>query len=425
MIKTIELFAGVGGFRLGLEANNSKTKKKFKVIWSNQWEPSTKIQHASDIYVEKFRKIDPKLNHSCEDISKVDIKLIPNHDLLVGGFPCQDYSVARAPFKGTGIRGQKGVLWWKIYSILKAKSKNAPDYLMLENVDRLLKSPTSQRGRDFAIMLASLSDLGYIVEWRVINAADFGMPQRRKRVFIMAYKEESPPFKTITKLTNAEDWIRSTGTMQKAFPMKFDELFFNNWSISGDLVDISENNKRYNSKDRPFGNVGLMINREVFTTNAKADYKKPLGKLADVLIDEKNVPGEFFIPEDQYEEWEASKNSKKIPRKSKEGFEYLYSEGKMSFPDSIEKPSRTIVTGEGGKSVSRFKHVINVKLKSNLKKYKYRRLTPIELERLNGFPDNWTKGIPDSKRAFLMGNALVIGVIEKLAKSLYASSIKK
>ena len=207
--------------------------------------------------------------------------------------------------------------------------------------------------------------------------------------------------------------------------MEFDELFSNNWNISGDLVDISENNKRYNSKDRPFGNVGLMIDREVFTTNAKADYKKPLGKLADVLIDEKNVPGEFFIPKDQYEEWEASKNSKKIPRKSKEGFEYLYSEGKMSFPDSIEKPSRTIVTGEGGKSVSRFKHVINVKLKSNLKKYKYRRLTPIELERLNGFPDNWTKGIPDSKRAFLMGNALVIGVIEKLAKSLYASSIKK
>ena len=170
MLKVIELFAGVGGFRLGLEANNTESNQRFKIVWSNQWEPSTKLQHASDVY--KLRWPHDK-NHSCEDIAKViqdDFESIPNHDLLVGGFPCQDYSVARTLSHSEGLRGKKGVLWWSIHAILKKKGKEAPRFLMLENVDRLLKSPTRQRGRDFAIMIASLSDLGYAVEWRVINA---------------------------------------------------------------------------------------------------------------------------------------------------------------------------------------------------------------------------------------------------------------
>ena len=182
MIKVIELFAGVGGFRLGLEANNTKSKKHYKIVWSNQWEPSTKLQHASDVY--RLRWPNDK-NHSCEDIAKVleeDFDSIPDHDLLVGGFPCQDYSVARTLNQASGIIGKKGVLWWSIHSILEKKGEDAPKYLMLENVDRLIKSPATQRGKDFAIMLASLSDLGYAVEWRVINAADYGMPQRRRRV---------------------------------------------------------------------------------------------------------------------------------------------------------------------------------------------------------------------------------------------------
>ena len=88
----------------------------------------------------------------------------------------------------------------------------------------------------------------------------------------------------------------------------------------------------------------------------------------------------------------------------------------MSFPDSLEKPSRTIITGEGGQAPSRFKHVIK-------QRNKYRRLTPVELERLNMFPDNHTKldGITDSKRAFFMGNALVVGVIEKIGNTLLKS----
>ena len=409
MIKIIELFAGVGGFRIGLE----KADKRFKIIWSNQWEPSTKVQHASDIYRARF----PDANHSDVDIAKVidkNFESIPNHDLLVGGFPCQDYSVARTLKKSSGIQGKKGVLWWSIHAILKNKA-NPPKYLMLENVDRLLKSPVSQRGRDFAIMLASLSDLGYIVEWRVINAADYGMPQRRKRVYIMAYKSDSDIGKEIKRLKSPVDWITDKGVMQDAFPMsvnstpsKPDKYFI----IDGDLDEITNNTDDYNSKVRPFDTIGIMIDRKVYTDSATAEYKGKYKTLGSILQDENDVSAEFFISKADLEKWVYFKGAKKEERTASSGHVYHYSEGPVTFPDALDRASRTIITGEGGKGASRFKHVVETP------SGKLRRLTPVELERLNMFPDNHTEGATDAKRAFFMGNALVVGVVEKLGKSL-------
>ena len=177
-LRAVELFAGVGGFRLGLQ------RAGWSVVWSNQWEPSTRSQHASDCYVAHFGAE----GHTNEDISRVLDRVerrgcgLPEHDLLVGGFPCQDYSVARTLNQAAGLIGKKGVLWWEIYRLLRLRQ---PRFILLENVDRLLKSPATQRGRDFAVMLASLAGLGYTVEWRVVNAADYGFPQRRRRVFIV------------------------------------------------------------------------------------------------------------------------------------------------------------------------------------------------------------------------------------------------
>jgi len=414
MIKTIELFAGVGGFRLGLEASNSKDSEAFKVVWSNQWEPSTKIQHASDVYEARFGKE----RHSSDDIAKVideDFSSIPSHDLLVGGFPCQDYSVARTLSKSGGIKGKKGVLWWSIHALLEKKGKDAPRYLMLENVDRLLKSPSTQRGRDFAIMLASLSDLGYAVEWRVINAAEYGMPQRRKRVYIMAYRSNTSMYKKITNLaksSKAFDWVSNSGIMNEAFPMSFDNNMANSYELEGKLDDISENNTDFNAQRRPFANAGVMIDRQVTTGVGIPQYSGKFQSLGDILLKEDKVPAEFFISPQELKGWTYLKGSKKEKRTSKTGYEYNYSEGPVTFPDALDRASRTIVTGEGGRGASRFKHVVETK------SGKHRRLTPVELERLNQFPDNHTKEASDNKRAFFMGNALVVGVVKQLGKTL-------
>ena len=235
-IRVAELFAGVGGFRVGFDRVKSSLGK-FNVVWSNQWEPATKTQHASDIYIKNFGKD----NHSNVDIEKVLTKEIPDHDLLVGGFPCQDYSVARTLSHAAGLEGKKGVLWWSIHRILKEKKSKSPSFLMLENVDRLLKSPSKQRGRDFAIMLASLSDLGYAVEWRVINAAEYGMPQRRRRIYIMGYKKGTKIYNEKIK-QSPFSWLIEKGIIAKVFPIqKLKESEIKSFDISGKLDEISKN----------------------------------------------------------------------------------------------------------------------------------------------------------------------------------------
>lgn len=400
----IELFAGVGGFRLGLE----QASNRFKIIWSNQWEPSTKEQHASKIYEARFGKE----NHSNQDISTVETAVIPDHEILVGGFPCQDYSVARTASTAKGLEGKKGVLWWDIYRILKEK-KTPAKVVFLENVDRLLKSPTKQRGRDFAVMLASLSDLGYTIEWRVINAADYGMPQRRRRVFIIAYHNSLKIAKDISKSKNAFEWILEKGTFAKALSVfKAEKTYESTFELTGDLVQLSNEFNNGVTEKSPFENSGLVIGRNIYTLKTTPDYRGPFQTLGDIVLNE-NVPQEYYIDEDKLEKWNYLKGAKNEERTNKSAnFVYKYSEGSMIFPDPLDKPSRTIITGEGGASASRFKHVIRTK------DGRIRRLTPIELERLNMFPDNHTEGVSDIKRAFFMGNALVVGVIERLAKEI-------
>ncbi|MEM9078217.1 MAG: DNA (cytosine-5-)-methyltransferase [Bacteroidota bacterium] len=399
-LKVCELFAGVGGFRLGLE-----NTEKFKVIWSNQWEPSTKTQHASMVYEARFGSE----NHSNINIEDVPTSEIPDHDILVGGFPCQDYSVATSLKNSKGLIGKKGVLWWSIHRILSEK-KNKPKYLLFENVDRLLKSPSSQRGRDFAVMLKSLNDLGYAVEWRVINAADYGMPQRRRRIFFLGYHKSTSVCEKLT-LQNPKEWILEDGTIASSFPVK-QKGVLHSLSLENDLVSIS-NEFNLGKGLSPFQNSGVCFDDNVHTLSTLPDYHGTQVKLSDILENQK-PESEFYIPEDDIPKWEYLKGAKKEIRKTKEGFAYHYSEGSMVFPDALDQPSRTIITGEGGKSPSRFKHVVQTS--SGL-----RRLTPVELERLNQFPVNHTQleGISNTKRAFFMGNALVVGVVEKLGNALF------
>ena len=415
-LRVAELFAGVGGFRLGLCGTAQKPLQGYKMVWSNQWEPATKVQHAAQVYQKKFHNEEKPYPFFNEDINKiVSLKKmpIPEHDLLVGGFPCQDYSVARTLSHAAGIDGKKGVLWWSIHRILERMDKKAPKYLMLENVDRLLKSPAKQRGRDFGIMLASLSDLGYAVEWRVINAADYGMPQRRRRIFILGYKKSTSLYRSLLQ-SEPIDWLEKRGVIAKAFPVHFEgQLNLLETKINNNLADITE------KFEHKFENSGLMFERKFYTARMKPDYLGPQKTLGSILLSSNEVPREYFIPKAELVRWKYLKGAKKEQRSTKDGFKYSYNEGPIAFPDHLDRPSRTIITGEGGPTPSRFKHVI-------IQDGKYRRLTPLELERLCMFPDGHTAhpDIGDVKRAFFMGNALVVGVIEKLGRELLSAHRK-
>ena len=413
--RVAELFAGVGGFRLGLEGYPEKglPGSGWRVVWSNQWEPATKVQHASDCYVRHFG---PR-GHVNDDIAKVldeaeqKKRKLPGFDLLVGGFPCQDYSVARVLSQAAGLEGKKGVLWWEIHRLLRLKR---PRYLFLENVDRLLKSPANQRGRDFAVMLRCLADLGYAVEWRVVNAADYGLPQRRRRVFIVGELQRGRS----KDRRDPVDWILNTGVLAKALHVApadgqirllLGATTPHDIELPKDLVELSK------TFAADFENAGFMRGGKVWTIRVRAAYDGPRTVLRDILQDEKDVPKEFFIPRSQMKQWRYLKGAKKEERVVEQsGFKYFYTEGAVAFPEPLDEPSRTILTGEGGSSPSRFKHVVRTP------SGKYRRLTPVELERLDMFPDGWTEGMPPARRAFMIGNALVVGVIQRIGAELSA-----
>ena len=396
----IELFAGVGGFRVGLNDihgfnNNGKAieNRDWKFVWANQWEPATTVQHAYDCYVTRFGN-----ECSNEDISKVDSKDIPNHTLLCGGFPCQDYSVARSLSKEKGIEGKKGVLFWDIARILK--DKETP-FFLLENVDRLLKSPSKQRGRDFGIMLRTLSDLGYNVEWRIINAADYGAAQRRRRIFIFGWKKTTKYNEDIDYIGH-KYLISREGVFARAFPIEQEDSKYRCIDLLQyeDTIDITKHFKA------EFENAGIMINGKVWTRKVTPIYEEPI-TIGEIREKRKGLD-KYILTGEKLKKFEYLRGGKKILRTRPDGTEYYYSEGSMSEYDSLDLPGRTMLTSEG--SVNRSTHIIPDKETGKL-----RLLTPIEAERLQSFPDDWTNtGMPENRRYFMMGNALVTKVINRV-----------
>lgn len=392
-IRTVELFAGVGGFRVGLE----RSSDLFKTIWANQWEPGASRQHAYDCYVSHFGKSDNYIN---EDIATV-VDAVPEHDLLVGGFPCQDYSVAQTNAKG--IEGKKGVLWWSIRDII---IKRHPKFILLENVDRLIKSPTKQRGRDFGIILRSLFDEGYYVEWRVINAADYGYGQKRRRTFIFACRSDIMK----SKFNTPAETLLKTGFFATTFPIAGVNMLKPQTDIDitpkkfRTLVDISD------CFAAPFFNSGVMVDGKITSIEVLPELSTDGVKLRDI-VQNSGVDKKYFIERD-VEKFTYLKGSKRIDRIKPNGEPYIYSEGAMAFPDPLDKPARTMLTSES--SVNRSTHVIE-----DPKTSKLRLLTPIECERINGFADDWTNtGMPEKFRYFTMGNALVVPLIERMGKTL-------
>ena len=387
----VELFAGVGGFNLGLQESG------WKVTFANQWEPGKVKQWAFDCYNSHF----PESENLNVDVATVSAKNIPDHELLVGGFPCQDYSVASTLVNSKGIQGKKGVLWWEIYRIVSEKK---PRFILLENVDRLLKSPAKQRGRDFGIILACLSSIGYSIEWRVINAADYGFPQRRRRTFIFATQDTKIQKKLYGK-GSFEDVLLMTGFFAPAFPCRvFEGASVETITIPEDIKEVSD---RFSFS---FKNSGYCCNNICHTIRVEAVYNGKRINLGDIL--EKDVSESFYIKKEDEPKWEYMKGAKREKRVTSTGHEYNYSEGPIAYPDCLDKPSRTMLTGESSKN--RSTHVIR-----DPETGRIRLLTPVECERLDGFPDNWTNtGMPQKFRYFCMGNALVVGLITIMGKRI-------
>lgn len=454
MNKTVcELFAGVGGFRCGLNSIKTtadvKKPEKWETVWFSQWEPAEKnTQYAHDCYVYNFGTC---LDLNGEDttnwnIEEVDKKTIPDFNLLVGGFPCQDYSVASSLATSKGLEGKKGVLWWSIREILEDKK---PPFVLLENVDRLIKSPAKQRGRDFGIILACFRDEDYTVEWRVINAADYGFQQRRRRTFIFAYKNDTAYAKRIRESVRYATEFGVEAHRKSVTEMIYENGFF----ATSFPIDIDDG-KKIRIEKLPMGlgelsdhfsfgfeNSGVMIDGTVYSVKTTPAYSGKQITLGDIM-DEGDVDEKFFIPEErlyyttpdvthsdesherlskeQRQTWQYLKGAKKLPRTAANGHEYVFSEGAVPMIDAYDKPARTMLTSEG--SFSRTTHIVKDK-----KTGRIRLLTPTEAERIQGFPTNHTqyclaKGevveMPTNKRRFMMGNALVVNLIEQMEKQI-------
>lgn len=413
-MKVLELFAGVGGFRVGLE---NADKDFFETKWANQWEPSRKSQDAFEVYDYHF----PDSDNIDISISEISDKAFASMDadIIVGGFPCQDYSVARSKKNEQGIEGKKGVLFWEI---IRAARIIKPKYLVLENVDRLLKAPSKQRGRDFAIMLTAFNNLGYSVEWRVINAAEYGRSQRRRRVYFFVYRNDLEFAKridekfesekeTISNEEKYDDYIFYDGLFATQFPVTSDIVKKRRayYELDEDIVEISDN------FTGTVWNTGIMRHGKYYTVETAPDYRGTYLTLGDILQDEKEVDEKYYINDsEKLKKFQYLRGPKRVERTSADGFNYIFSEGGMSPYDEEGLPGRTMLTSEG--SVNRSTHLL-------FRNNRYRLITPIEAERLQDFPDDWTKTkksggrhipVSDRMRLFFMGNALVTEIVKEI-----------
>lgn len=433
-LKVFSMFDGVGGFIVGLdEANRKLNKKFFKVTDTNQFEPSRKAQDAFEVGVYNY----PKINHSNEDIMQVSSEYFDEMkdngvNMIVGGFPCQDYSVARSKKHEMGIEGKKGVLFWEI---IRAVNHIKPEYLILENVDRLLKSPSKQRGRDFAIMLGAFNQLGYTVEWRVINAADYGAPQRRRRVFFFIYKNDSTFAKKhgIKDLSpeSFEAYIYKNGLFAEQFPVE--NSANKNRVYTDKLSELDAHSEEYivdisNNFTGKVWNTGLMKDGIYYTIDTTPVFEKAmtLGEVVQTAKEyyveehgeeayQEYIQKYVIQDEDKIKKFQYLRGPKKIERTTEEGFTYIFSEGGMSETDDLSLPGRTMLTSEG--SVNRSTHFLK---EGN----QFRLLTPNEAELLQCFPCDWTKykklsdgtvsEVNDRMRYFFMGNALVTSIVERI-----------
>ena len=206
---------------------------------------------------------------------------------------------------------------------------------------------------------------------------------------------------------NPENIITSEGLFAKSFPVKSNHGHASKFNLNIGYDDLVELSNKFKAE---FETAGYMSRHIIFTEKVIPIYEKsaPLSQ----ILENTEIDKKYFLSPQQVAKFKFLRGGKSIPRTDKNGHKYNYSEGAMSPYDDLSLPGRTMLTSEG--TTNRSTHIIMDK-----KENKLRKLTPIECERLNQFPDNWTRtGMPENKRYFMMGNALVCGVIGRIGREL-------
>ena len=316
-IRVLSLFSGIGGFELGLE-----TIPGVKIIGFSEID-----EYAISVYKKHFSDV-----KNYGDVQKIKTQQLPNFDILVGGFPCQSFSIAGSK---KGFNDTRGSLFFEISRILKNKK---PRHFILENVKGIL---SNDKGRTFQTILKVLANLGYIIEWQVLNSKNFGVPQNRERVYFVGHLrgKSKPKVFSLTKGSRVSETSRKKKRQ-------------GNSQISSTIIS---NYKR-----------GTYAGGEQYIIETNSSQPKELTK---------NV----------------------------------YQHQRTYDINHISVSIKALGGGQGAKT-----GLYEVKKGTQI-----RRLTPIECERLQGFPDNWTEGLSDTQRYKCLGNAVTTNVIEWIGKQLY------
>lgn len=334
-MRVVELFAGVGGFRIGLE------RAGHKVVWANEWN-----KYACDTYDKNFPgQIDRR------DLTAIPATDIPSHDLICGGFPCQAFSQAG---KRQGFNETRGTLFFEILRI--ARHHRTP-YLLLENVKGLL---SHDGGETFAVILEALDQCGYDAQWQVLNSKDFGVPQNRERVIIIGHLRSRPRPEVFPFRQDGDVSEPARGEARPA-PQVSNALRAHGTGGGGDVED------------------SYIVQATGVNWPSRGPEPRPDGLAATLKAGESGTKNRILVG---------------------------YSGHTASPSDGLAK---TVKAGTHG--VPGGEGLVD-------EGFRLRRLTPIECERLQGFPDNWTAGVSDTQRYKQMGNAVTTNVIEAVARLL-------
>ena len=354
MTRVFSMFSGVGGFELGL------LKSGADVELVGFCEDN---KYASQILEKRFKGV---TNYG--DATKLISEEIPNFDLLVGGFPCQAFSVAG---KQRGFADTRGTLFFEVARILRDKK---PKHFILENVKGLLSHDS---GRTFQTILKVLADIGYLVQWEVCNSKNFGVPQSRERVYLVGHLrgQSRPKVFPIRKVGSENNQKNHPKEITKDLPMAYRVYDTNGVSTTLRAVGGGVGAKTGLYQVGMIARNGKVIHKDTATC-LDANYFKGfdnMGQRTGVEIRACLTPNRT----------EKSQNGRR-------------------FKDDRE-PMFTL-TQQDIHGV-----VINTKI---------RRLTPMECERLQGFPDGWTEGLSDTQRYKCMGNAVTTTVVTEVVKRL-------